>query len=173
MVLRSNHYDVAFEAYLRSRRTPYVSVDETRRALLEQASLKSMDFIVYSARRPNLLVDVKGRRFPSGDAATGHRWENWTTAEDLPALQTWQTVFGADFRAVLVFAYHVMGERAQSEFDSLFSFRDAQYAFYGVWVDDYREAMQMTSFCNSTALRPIPTGNSTCLPIPSSRSCRR
>jgi hypothetical protein len=46
---------------------------------------------------------------------------------------------------VLVFAYHVVGERARAEFDSLFSFRDAQYAFFGVWVDEYREAMQVRS----------------------------
>ena len=145
MASRGNHYDSAFEAYLRERRTPYVSVDEKRRALLEQASLKSMDFIVYSQKTPNLLVDVKGRRFPSGDADAGHRWENWATAEDLPALQRWQSVIGAGFRAVLVFAYHVVSEKLHSEFENLFAFRDAHYAFYGVWVDDYQREMQVRS----------------------------
>ena len=77
MALRGNHYDAAFEAFLRTKRTPYVAVDEQRRALLESQSLKSMDFIVYSPRQANLLVDVKGRRFPSGDPESGHRWENW------------------------------------------------------------------------------------------------
>ena len=145
MASRGNHYDAAFEAYLRDRRTPYVSVDETRRALLEQASLKSMDFIVYSRKSPNLLVDVKGRRFPSGNADAGHRWENWASAEDLPALQQWQTVFGGGFRAVLVFAYHVVSEKLQAEFENLFTHRDSAYAFYGVWVDEYRRAMQVRS----------------------------
>ena len=55
MALRHNHYDAAFEGYLRARRIPYVSVDETRRSLLEQVSLKSMDFIVHSLAGENLL----------------------------------------------------------------------------------------------------------------------
>ncbi len=145
MALRGNHYDVAFEAFLRDRRTPYVAVDEHRRTLLEHSSLKSMDFIVYSQRTPNLLVDVKGRRFPSGSAEAGHKWENWATAEDLPALMQWQTVFGPDFRAVLVFAYHVIEEAARNEFESLFDFRNRTYAFYGVWADEYKTVMQTRS----------------------------
>jgi hypothetical protein len=145
MAIRGNHYDAAFEAFLRDRRTPYVAVDERRRALLENSSLKSMDFIVYSRRTPNLLVDVKGRRFPSGGSDSGHRWENWATAEDLPALLKWQTVFGKDFRAVLVFAYHLLGERARDQFDNLFEFRERTYVFYGVWADDYRHQMRTRS----------------------------
>lgn len=145
MAMRANHYDSAFEAYLRMLRTPYVAVDEAKRALLERASLKSMDFIVYSAGGPNLLVDVKGRRFPSGDAEGGHRWENWATAEDLPALRQWQQVFGPGFRAVLVFAYHVVSDRLHGEFEQLFRFRDSVYAFYGVWADDYQRVMQVRS----------------------------
>lgn len=145
MALRGNHYDAAFEAFLRARRTPYVAVDEQRRALLEQQSLKSMDFIVYSRKTANLLVDVKGRRFPSGDPETGHRWENWATAEDVPALLKWQDVFGNDFRALLVFAYHVVSEDERGSFDELFQFRDNVYAFFGVWVDKYQSAMQTRS----------------------------
>jgi hypothetical protein len=145
VALRGNHYDAAFEAFLRDRRTPYVAVDEHRRALLEHSSLKSMDFIVYSQRTPNLLVDVKGRRFPSGGTDSGHKWENWATAEDLPSLIQWQKVFGGDFRAVLVFAYQVIGEKARENFASLFDFRQRTYAFYGVWADEYERVMQTRS----------------------------
>ncbi len=53
MVKRTNHYDVAFEEYLRGTCTPYVAVDEQRRARLVDASLKSMDFIVTSRRFQN------------------------------------------------------------------------------------------------------------------------
>ena len=69
MALRSNHYDAAFEAFLRQERRPYVAVDETKRALVPGSSLKSLDFIVYSLQGRNLLVDVKGRKFPSGSDA--------------------------------------------------------------------------------------------------------
>ncbi|MEZ6233160.1 MAG: HYExAFE family protein [Phycisphaerales bacterium] len=71
-----DHYQRAFEEYVRLRRIPYVSVDEARRAILPDASplkvetgdgagrlatLKSFDFVVY-APGSNLLVEVKGRK---------------------------------------------------------------------------------------------------------------
>ena len=34
MVKRGNHYELAFEEYLRSRQVPYLAVDESRRSLL-------------------------------------------------------------------------------------------------------------------------------------------
>ena len=78
MAKRSNHYDVAFERLLRLVRRPYVSVNENRRALIRDSSLKSMDFIVYSQQTDNLLIDVKGRRFQRA-------WDNWTMQEDVAA----------------------------------------------------------------------------------------
>lgn len=145
MAIRGNHYDAAFESFLRARRTPYVAVDEQRRALLEEQSLKSMDFIVYSRKTTNLLVDVKGRKFPSGGTAGGHKWENWATAEDVPCLLQWQRVFGNDFRALLVFAYHIVSDESRSEFPDIFEFRDRPYAFFGIWADDYEKSMQTRS----------------------------
>lgn len=80
MAQRRHHYELAFEEYLRSRRVPYVAVDEARKALLppgavlsarsgvtdagaiaEPSALKCFDFVVYSDRG-NLLLDVKGRK---------------------------------------------------------------------------------------------------------------
>ena len=44
---RGNHYEAAFEAYLQWHRLCYVAVDETRRAILDDISIKSLDFIVF------------------------------------------------------------------------------------------------------------------------------
>jgi hypothetical protein len=41
-------------------------VDETHRAMLDDAPVKSLDFIVHGPGGVRLLVDVKGRRFPGG-----------------------------------------------------------------------------------------------------------
>ena len=136
MAQRHNHYDAAFETYLRERRTPHIVVDEQRRSLMANSSLKSMDFIVYAPDR-NLLVDVKGRKFPSGAETNGHKWENWATKDDLESLLRWQRVFGNDFRAVLVFAYHVIHPRWLCELEDPFEFRGKTYSFYGVWVNEY------------------------------------
>ena len=74
----------------------------------------------------------------------------------MPALLKWQAVFGRDFRALLVFAYHVVSEEERDKFADLFSFRDRVYSFYGVWVEDYREAMQTRSESWQTV--SVPSG---------------
>lgn len=69
MANRDNHYEAAFEEFLRSHGVPYVAVDEARRSLLSDGrSIKSLDFIVAAPGGATWLVDVKGRRFPSGDS---------------------------------------------------------------------------------------------------------
>lgn len=145
MALRSNHYDAAFEDVLRQVRRPYVAVDERRRALARDASLKSMDFIVYSRDRPHLLVDIKGRQFPSGGRGSGHTWENWATNDDLTSLLHWEAAFGDDFRSVLVFAYNITERRWLDRHPLIWEFRSRRYAFYGVWADEYQAEMRQRS----------------------------
>jgi len=165
MAQRSNHYEAAFEEFLRQRRTPHVVVDETRRALLQQASLKSMDFIVYSSRKPNLLVDIKGRRFPTGGESTQHKWENWATVDDIDSLVTWQQVFGAEFRALLVFSYHVIASDWLNDVHDPFTFREKTYSFYGIWADAYRDGMRTRSKSWETVSLPSQAFRDQKLPI--------
>lgn len=69
-----HHGERAFEAFLRARRTPYVSVNEARRTLISgedagAGDLKNFDFVAYTAAaggKANLLVDIKCRRLPVG-----------------------------------------------------------------------------------------------------------
>ena len=89
---RDNHYEAAFEAFLRARRLPYIAVDEARRSLVADGSLKSLDFIVSPPGQSSWLVDVKGRRFPSGDEHHQY-WKNWSTRDDLRSLAAWQNAF--------------------------------------------------------------------------------
>ena len=63
---RGNHYEAAFEAYLQDKGLSYIAIDETRRALYGERSLKNLDFIVHATAASHLLIDVKGRRFPAG-----------------------------------------------------------------------------------------------------------
>jgi hypothetical protein len=158
MTKRDNHYEAAFEAYLRQRRIPYVAVDETRRSLgggqlsasadvnsqaegaEEEQSLKSLDFIVSPrglAGQPggSWLVDVKGRRFPTGKSK--QYWKNWSTADELRSLAHWEALFAGQFQALLVFAYNVVGDQAPLPADQLFEFRGSLYGFLGIRLDHY------------------------------------
>ena len=82
---RSNHYEAAFEAYLQWHRLGYIAVDESRRSLLGDTPVKSLDFLVFGPHGARLVVDVKGRRFPTGAAEgrgasgnAGRRRTTWT-----------------------------------------------------------------------------------------------
>ena len=141
MAHRNIHYEAAFEDYLRCKGWPYVAVDETKKAIFAGASIKSFDFLVYSAAGPNLLVDVKGRKFPDTGAVASRggarAWENWVTLEDVDGLTEWQKVFGEAFQATLVFAYWLQGPPQRAPFDDVHLFRRRHYAFVAVPLDDY------------------------------------
>jgi len=142
MAQRHNHYESAFEAFLRTHRAAYVAVNEQRRCLVprgifkNQESLKNLDFIVSPSDSISLLVDIKGRRFPSGNRHKQY-WKNWTRWDDLESLARWQDRLGPGSSSLLVFAYHVVGDRAPVPKEQLVSFRDQQYAFLAVQVVDY------------------------------------
>lgn len=169
MVKRHNHYEVAFEDYLRAERIPYVAVNEQRRALDSDGSLKNLDFILspdaslpavadeswlsapdveegmpYQPTEPcniRWLIDVKGRQFPSGS----QYWRNWTTADELDSLNRWRLRFGKGFDAALVFAYQLMANRSPVPVEQIHHFRGNAYAFVAVRLDDYWSASRTLS----------------------------
>lgn len=134
MVKRDNHYEAAFEAYLRQRQIPYVAVNEVHRSRLRERSLKNLDFIVSPAEgNRSFLVDVKGRRFPTGK----QYWKNWSTVDELRSLSQWEELLGPQSQGLLVFAYNIAGDRAPLPPRQLFAYRDALYGFVAVRLDHY------------------------------------
>ena len=136
MANRSNHYEAAFEAYIRALRVPCVAVDEAKRALFGDEGVKNPDFLLYPRWGLNLVVEVKGKR---GKNANGRRdWENWVTTDDLDGLARWETLFGPGFRAVIAFAYaEPMPVFPLPKDDGSFEFRLRAYRFWAVGLDDY------------------------------------
>jgi hypothetical protein len=144
---RSNHYEAAFEAYLQWHRLCYVAVDETRRAMLGDLRVKSLDFIVHGEGRARLLVDVKGRRFPAGPDHRQRRvWECWSTREDVSGLERWTELFGPGYRGLLVFAYHLLPcVIVSAETADLWSWRGRRYLLRAVPAEEYRRHMRRRS----------------------------
>ena len=109
---RDNHYEAAFEAYLAPRA---VGVHRGRRSAAEprarRLAQESRLHRLAARAAPSWLVDVKGRRFPSGDEHQQY-WKNWSTRDDLRSLAAWQRHFGDGFLPLLVFAYHLVGRRS-------------------------------------------------------------
>jgi len=154
MADRDNHYEAAFEEFLRSKGLPYVAVDEAKRSVLADGrSIKSLDFIVSSLGEITWLVDVKGRRFPSGDE-TRQYWKNWSPREDLESLGQWESLFGESFRGLFVFAYNIVGDRAPLEPEELFEHRGALYGFVGIRLCEYVELARPISPSWDTVAMP-------------------
>jgi hypothetical protein len=144
---RGNHYESAFEAYLRDRRLGYVAVDEAKRSTLDDEPVKSIDFIVYGVDGARLLIDVKGRQFPGGSSMKPQRtWQNWVCAEDVDGLERWEESFGNDYRGLLVFAYYILPDvdirRGTSD---VWVWKGRRYLMRAVPVDEYRRHMRMRS----------------------------
>jgi hypothetical protein len=150
---RHNHYEQAFEQYLRSRRLAYVAVDETRRSQLAEGSLKSLDFIIATQFGFRWLVDVKGRRFPSGRRR--QYWRNWSTRDDLVSLAHWEQTFGPGFRGLFVFAYNVRGDRAPLPAEELFAWRDRVYGFVAIPLVEYARHARVLSPRWGTVRMPV------------------
>lgn len=143
MADRTVHYEAAFEAYLRARGTPYVPVDEAKRALFARAKLKSFDFVVYGgAGRSNLIVDVKGRRFSSNAPRPGSM-QNWVTETDVDDMTHWEHLFGDGFRGTFCFAYWIDPPIAPEP--AMFEHREKWYWLWGVDLTEYRRAMRPRS----------------------------
>ncbi|MGL6095456.1 MAG: HYExAFE family protein [Fimbriiglobus sp.] len=144
---RSNHYEVAFEAYLRSRNVPFVAVDEAKRSLLEDGPVKSVDFIVVGPQDAKLVVDVKGRRFPGGPAESPRFvWQNWCEHNDIDGLGRWACHFGPDFRGVLAFVYHIGPPfRLPTGTPDVFAFREQTYLMRAADAVTYRQRMRPRS----------------------------
>jgi hypothetical protein len=138
------HYEAAFEEYLQTRQIPYVAVDEAKRAAFRDAKLKSFDFIVYAGNNTNWLVDVKGRRWVARARQRKPAWENWVTQADLDGLEQWEEVFGAGFRALLVFAYWLQVD-ADPPPEIVHAFRGERYVFAGVPLSEYRSHARVRS----------------------------
>jgi len=146
-MLRSNHYEAAFEAYLRARGVGFVAVDEAKRSLLGDVDVKSLDFIVVGPDTAKLVVDVKGRKFPGGKADHPRKvWQNWTEAEDVDGLGRWATHFGPEFRGVLAFVYLIVPPFALVESTpDLFVHREKTYLMRAVAAEDYSKVMRPRS----------------------------
>lgn len=141
MAQRSVHYEAAFEDYLRTRGVPYVAVDEAKKALFSTAKLKSFDFVVYSKKTRNLLVDVKGRSLRDREKVRG--FESWATEQDVEDLGQWEQVFGNGFSALFAFVYWI--ECPLVVEPGMFEFKQRWYYTMGVDLAEYRDHMRRRS----------------------------
>ena len=139
-----NHYERAFEHWLKDHRIEYVAEYQHERATFRNVEIKSFDFLLYPQSRP-IIVEVKGRTFRSASLAKMAGFECWVTSEDVDGLLTWQKILGGGHRAVFVFAYKM--EKIDVDFNGkdVFDFDANKYLFFCITLEDYRRFMKRRS----------------------------
>lgn len=161
MPRRRQHYETAFENYLRLNRVPFISVDEARRSLLPEGAslrietengaetLKSFDAVIYD-EPVNYLIDVKGRKVPvrksdGARPAARSRLQTWVTEDDVRSLTEWENLFGPGFRSAFVFLYWCEAPPPDGLFLEVFDDRGRWYAPRVVTLRDYVARMRVRS----------------------------
>jgi hypothetical protein len=166
MASRTGHYTAAFEAFLRSRSIPYVNVDQAKKALFADAKLKSFDFVVYSKKGPNLLVDLNGRSCRVSKSATAKGragFESWTNEHDVADLAQWEQVFGEGFKGVVTFVYWL--DAPKRPMPGMFEHRDRWYLLMGIDLAEYRSRMRRRSPKWETVSLPVKDFRSLARPL--------
>jgi hypothetical protein len=146
-MIRRNEYEVAFDAYLRHYSHSRLAVDETRRSAGLDGPLKSPDFVVVTPGGKQWIIDVKGRKFPSGSAnGPSYTWQNWVTQSDIDSLIEWQTMLGPRSQAIFLFAYRLSCEvELPLGTADLWYWKEERYLFRAVGLEDYRTRMRIRS----------------------------
>jgi len=140
MADRSNHYEVAFESFLRALKVSCLPIDETRRTFTAGEEVKSLDFVVTQPDGRTLVVDVKGRT-ARGSKPT---LENWIRQDDVEGLRRWRIAFGAS-AGVLAFVYRLSADANRKTFADLFEYGDRLYGCLAIDVEDYASLMRPRS----------------------------
>ena len=143
---RNNHYEAAFEGYLQWHRLCYVGVDESRRSYLGDATVKSLDFIVFGPTGQRFLIDVKGRRYTGGTAAKPQSsWQCWSM-QDVEGLYHWADRCGGGFQSLLLFVYELTPHAppVTSE-EELWTWQGRRYLLRSIAIEDYRAFMKVRS----------------------------
>lgn len=144
-VFAPNHYERAFENWLRDNHIQYVAVDEKKRAAFADSRIKSFDFLLYLPNGQIIITEVKGRKFKGTSLAELAGLECWVTTDDIDGLTDWQKVFGSAHQAVFVFAYKIQNVDVDFDGREFYDSGAGRYIFFCVKLDDYRRFMKQRS----------------------------
>jgi hypothetical protein len=162
---RHNIPELVFEDYLRSRGLPYVAVREELRPIFKGRKIKNLDFIVTSPGKERALVDVKGKRHPSGSTGKTGKWENWIILEDLETLEFWERCFGRSFTGLIVFVFEITAPACYADFPETHEFEGKRFGLLCVPVRTYRENMAVRSMKWNTRSIPVKVFRSVAKPV--------
>ncbi|MER3417468.1 MAG: hypothetical protein C4297_14870 [Gemmataceae bacterium] len=137
-----NHYEQAVWNYLRAHGVDCAPCAEGYRRALEGERVKTPDLLCFGAETAWLL-EIKGRRYRATGRSRRRQLDPWAPRSDVVSLAHWAEALGPGYRALLVFAFHVLG--APHTDSNLWTYREQSYLIYGIPVEVYRAAMRVRS----------------------------
>jgi hypothetical protein len=141
-----NHFERAFESWLRNGRVGYVGLEQQKRAAFGRCNIKSFDFLIYPQSSNDVgIIEVKGRTFKGQSMEGLKNLECWVTIPDVQGLLKWEEVLGKGYKAVFVFMYELAKADVDTDGRRIFEYDARRYVGLAVRADEYRARMRARS----------------------------
>jgi hypothetical protein len=140
-----NHYEKAFECWLKDNGIQYLAVDQQKRTAFSRSKIKSFDFLFYTADKRAFIAEVKGRKFKGKNFSAFGTLPNWVTSDDISGLESWAAIFSNRYSELFVFAYDLENIDVETDGREIFECFDKRYVFMAVKLSDYLAGASLRS----------------------------
>jgi hypothetical protein len=160
----TNHYEQAFQSWLKDSGIRYIVIDQQRRAAFARTRVKSFDMLIYPAATKDVLIaELKGKKFTGQTLAGLSGMQNWVTMEDIRGLKTWEEALGEGHKGVFVFVYELVQFDVDLDGREAFEFDGRRYVFFCVRLEDYLSWMTVRSTQWRTLFLPAKGFRNCCI----------
>ena len=132
-----NHYEKAFECWLKDNGVQYLAVDQQKRSAFSRRKIKSFDFLFYTADKRAFIAEVKGRKFTGKNFSAFGSLPNWVTSDDISGLENWARIFSNRYAGLFVFAYDLENIDVETDGREIHECMGKRYVFMAVKLADY------------------------------------
>ena len=145
--LTPNHFEKAFENWLKDSQVQHVQVDQSKRAVFARSRVKGFDILIYPKRlgADVLIAEVKGRKYRGKGVENIGALPSWVTIDDVQGLEKWEEMFGKGYSGIFVFVYELARVDVDTGGKEVFQSDNRRYFALGVRLADYRKHMKMRS----------------------------
>jgi hypothetical protein len=139
VAIGGNHYERAFESWLKDNGVQYLLVDQQKRAAFSRSKIKSFDFLFYAPDSNAYIAEIKGRKFSGKTFTAFGSLPNWVTIDDVKGLGNWVKIFGGRYQGLFVFAYELENIDVDTDGREIYEYLGGRYVFVAIRLSDYQK----------------------------------
>ncbi len=137
--IAGNHYEKAFESWLKDNGIQYLLVDQQKRTAFSRSKIKSFDFLFYTPDSRAYIAEVKGRKFSGKTFTAFGSLPNWVTSDDIRGLENWVEIFGGRYQGLFVFTYELENIDVDTDGREIYEYLGRRYVFVAIRLRDYKK----------------------------------